>query len=37
MTGSLSDRLGRRGMITDGMWVQAIGLMVTVATDSFGW
>ena len=37
MTGSLSDRLGRRGMIAGGMGVQAIGLVVTAATGSFWW
>ena len=37
VTGSLSDRLGRRGMIAGGMWVQAIGLVITAATGSFGW
>ncbi len=37
VTGSLSDRLGRRGMIAGGMWVQAIGLVVTAATGSFDW
>jgi len=37
VTGSLSDRVGRRDMIAGGMWVQAIGLVVTAATASFGW
>ena len=36
-TGSLSDRLGRRGLIAGGMCVQAIGLVVTAATGSFEW
>ncbi|BBL80751.1 MFS transporter [Rubrobacter xylanophilus] len=36
-TGPLSDRWGRKGLIVAGMWVQAVGIFVTVATRSFGW
>src|SRR3712207_1033458 len=36
-TGFLSDRWGRKGLIVVGMWVQAAGIFVTVATRSFGW
>jgi MFS family permease len=37
VTGPLSDRWGRKGLIVGGMWVQAAGLFVTVAGRSFGW
>jgi MFS family permease len=37
VTGSLSDRWGRKGLIVAGMWVQATGIFVTVATRDFGW
>lgn len=36
-TGPLSDRWGRKGLIVAGMWVQAAGTFITVATRSFGW
>jgi len=36
-TGPLSDRLGRKGLIVAGMWVQAAGLVLTAATREFGW
>ena len=36
-TGPLSDRWGRKGLIVGGMWVQATGILLTVATESFGW
>jgi MFS family permease len=36
-TGPLSDRWGRKGLIVAGMWVQAMGIFLTVATRSFGW
>lgn len=36
-TGPLSDRWGRKGLIVGGMWVQAAGIFVTVATRSFEW
>ncbi len=37
LTGPLSDRWGRKGLIVAGMWVQAGGLFVTVLGRSFGW
>jgi MFS family permease len=37
LTGPLSDRWGRKGLIVAGMWVQAVGLMVTAFTHQFGW
>ncbi|MCA3749429.1 MAG: MFS transporter, partial [Rubrobacter sp.] len=37
VTGPLSDRWGRKGLIVAGMWTQAAGIFVTVATRSFGW
>jgi MFS family permease len=37
VTGPLSDRWGRKGLISAGMWVQASGLFLTAATRTFGW
>ena len=37
VTGPLSDRWGRKGLIVAGMWVQAGGLCITAATRDFGW
>jgi MFS family permease len=37
VTGSLSDRWGRKGLIVSGMWVQAAGLLLTAGTGQFGW
>ncbi len=37
VTGPLSDRWGRKGLIMAGMWVQASGLFLIAATGSFGW
>ncbi len=37
VTGPLSDRWGRKGLIVAGMWVQAGALFLTAATRSFGW
>lgn len=37
ITGPLSDRWGRKGLIVAGMWVQAAGLLLTAATQAFGW
>jgi len=37
VTGPLSDRWGRKGLIVAGMWVQAVGLFMTAATRHFGW
>jgi MFS family permease len=36
-TGPLSDHWGRKGLIVAGMWTQAVGIFVTVATRGFGW
>ena len=36
-TGPLSDRWGRKGLITAGMWIQAAGLFLTAATSHFEW
>jgi MFS family permease len=37
VTGPLSDRWGRKGLIVGGMWVQAAGLVLTGSTSRFGW
>jgi MFS family permease len=37
LTGPLSDRWGRKGLIVTGMWVQALGIFITVLGRSFGW
>jgi MFS family permease len=37
VTGPLSDRWGRKGLIVAGMWVQAAGLVMTAVTASFDW
>lgn len=37
VTGPLSDRWGRKGLIVGGMWVQAVGLLLTALTQSFAW
>lgn len=37
VTGPLSDRWGRKGLIVAGMWVQASGLFMTALTRQFGW
>ena len=37
VTGPLSDRWGRKGLIVAGMWVQAAGLLLTAMTRDFGW
>ncbi|KVN40101.1 MFS transporter [Burkholderia pyrrocinia] len=37
VTGPLSDRWGRKGLIVTGMWVQAAGLLLTASTTQFGW
>ncbi|SKA25479.1 Predicted arabinose efflux permease, MFS family [Enhydrobacter aerosaccus] len=37
ITGPLSDRWGRRGLIVGGMWVQAAGLFLTALTATFWW
>jgi MFS family permease len=35
VTGPLSDRLGRKGLIVAGMWVQSAGLLLTAITHDF--
>jgi MFS family permease len=37
VTGPLSDRWGRKGLIVAGMWVQAAALFLTAATQDFAW
>jgi MFS family permease len=37
VTGPLSDRWGRKGLIVAGMWIQAAGLFLTAATGQFQW
>jgi len=37
LTGPLSDRWGRKGLIVGGMWIQAAGLFLTGATIHFRW
>jgi MFS family permease len=37
VTGPLSDRWGRKGLIAAGMWVQAIGLFAIAGLNGFGW
>jgi MFS family permease len=37
VTGPLSDRSGRKGLIAGGMWLQGSGLLVIAATHSFAW
>ncbi|KVO44044.1 MFS transporter [Burkholderia ubonensis] len=37
VTGPLSDRWGRKGLIVAGMWVQAAGLCLTASTGQFRW
>jgi MFS family permease len=37
VTGPLSDRWGRKGLIAAGMWVQAVGLFGIAALDGFKW
>jgi MFS family permease len=36
VTGPLSDRWGRKGLIVAGMWVQAGGLFLVAVTENFG-
>ena len=36
LTGALSDRLGRKGLIVAGLWTQAAGIVVTALGASFG-
>ncbi|MGH7847498.1 MAG: MFS transporter [Candidatus Binatia bacterium] len=37
VTGPLSDRWGRKGLIAWGMWVQSAGLLITAAMSQFEW
>ncbi|OYV52914.1 MAG: MFS transporter [Acidocella sp. 35-58-6] len=37
VTGPLSDRWGRKGLIVAGMWVQAAALFLTASARGFGW
>lgn len=37
VTGPLSDRIGRKGLIAGGLWVQAVGMFLVLATRGFGW
>jgi MFS family permease len=37
VTGPLSDRWGRKGLIAAGMWIQALGLILTALTHRFFW
>ena len=37
VTGPLSDRWGRKGLIAAGMWVQAAGLCLTAVTQRYRW
>jgi MFS family permease len=37
ITGPLSDRWGRKGLIVWGMWVQAAGITITAAGSHLGW
>ena len=35
VTGALSDKVGRKWLIASGMWVQAIGIVVTATSSAF--
>jgi len=37
VTGPLSDKWGRKGLVVGGMWVQAAGLLLTALTGEFMW
>jgi len=37
VTGPLSDRSGRKGLIVAGMWIQAVALFLTATTQDFSW
>ncbi|HVM79275.1 MAG TPA: MFS transporter [Stellaceae bacterium] len=37
ITGPLSDRIGRRGLVAWGLWLQAAALAMTSLTSSFAW
>jgi MFS family permease len=35
VTGALSDRIGRKGLIVGGMWTQAVGISIVILSRSF--
>ncbi|MDF2809977.1 MAG: putative major facilitator family transporter [Microvirga sp.] len=37
VTGPLSDRIGRKGLIVAGMWLQAVALLMVPVLGGFGW
>jgi MFS family permease len=37
LTGPLSDRIGRRGLVVSGLWLQALALALTALTANFAW
>lgn len=37
VTGPLSDRIGRKGLIVTGMWLQAVALLIVAASNGFAW
>ena len=37
VTGPLSDRIGRKGLIIAGMWLQAAALLMVAGLDGFAW
>jgi MFS family permease len=37
ITGPMSDRIGRRGLVVWGLWLQAAALALTAITGSFAW
>jgi MFS family permease len=37
VTGPLSDRIGRRGLVAGGLWLQSAALALTGLTGDFGW
>lgn len=37
VTGPLSDRIGRRGLVVWGLWLQGAALVLTALTGSFAW
>lgn len=36
-TGAISDRIGRKGLIVAGMWLQAIGIAIIAVSAAFAW
>ena len=36
-TGALSDRVGRKGLIVAGMWIQALGILAIALRSTFAW